>query len=580
MVVVAVARNRHVELAHAQRVERRHHHALARVETFLDLRPHVVQQGVSVRTHQHRQPLADIQHHDVRFAMRRQPARGPQQRQPQQPRQRLAGNAARQQQPECAEQRQRQREPARLRQPPQRERRFRQCLEHRPRQVEGHRRERPQPGTRTRVQRLQRGAEQRQRHHDQAPPRHRHQVGERPGERSLAEQHHGERQQSERGDRLRAEEIAQRVPVRLGQAPQQPGHAGEAEPETRRQRRQRIGQQHRDRGQRECIAHRLVAPPQARGHHDRDHQQRAHRGQREAGHGRVRRTAGRRRQSRRLRSRPAPRQARPQPPQPARGEREEARRQADVETRDRDQVGEPVGAQHVPVGIVQSTGIPQRQRPHEARRRRVDRIRDPHRHAVAPGIDAAPVREPSRRFRIADIAAGGNPLRQRMPLDVESPRIAQAARRAQPELQSPALAGMHAGARSGFVRPPIVVPGQLQQAAAQGCRRIVLHPETETGPTGLHPRQVDHAAGKHELPAFQLGRKLPVQAHRRMQPRQAEPEQQRPGQPRAPAAQPQPASAGEREREPRPCRQRRQQQAAARTCQQRHRRGDAEGRAH
>src|SRR5690606_17928502 len=109
----------------------------------------------------------------------------PQQWQQQQRRQRFPRHATRQQQPERAQQRERKREPRRFRQPPQRDRPVRQRFEQRPRGIETGRREPPRRPAPARMQRLEPGAGERQRHHHQAPPRDRHQVGQRPGQRSL-----------------------------------------------------------------------------------------------------------------------------------------------------------------------------------------------------------------------------------------------------------------------------------------------------------------------------------------------------------------------------------------------------------
>src|SRR3546814_17042302 len=69
--VVAVADDRRVQPPYAQRTQRGHADALAGVEAVRLRGAHVVQQAVAGRAHQHRQALADVQHHQFRLALPR-----------------------------------------------------------------------------------------------------------------------------------------------------------------------------------------------------------------------------------------------------------------------------------------------------------------------------------------------------------------------------------------------------------------------------------------------------------------------------------------------------------------------------
>ena len=103
----------------------------------------------------------------------RQVASGKQQRQPQQQGQRLARHATGQHQPERGQQRQRQREPVRFRQPGHGERAVGDAREHGPQRIEAPCRRLPREIAETRMQAVGQHAEQGQRDHHQAPPRHR-----------------------------------------------------------------------------------------------------------------------------------------------------------------------------------------------------------------------------------------------------------------------------------------------------------------------------------------------------------------------------------------------------------------------
>ena len=570
VVVVAMAEHGRIQPAHAQRVQGRHHRTFAGIEAVPHRRPHVVQQAVARGPHQDRQPLPDIDHHQLHFAMARQVQRRMQQWQPQQQRQRLAGHSARQQQPERRQQCQRQREPARLRQPGHRQRAVGDPRERRPQQVEGLRGQPPAGFTPPAMQAFRKHAQQGQRNHHQAPPRHRRQVGQRAGERGLPEQHHGQRQQAQRGHRLRRDESAQHRPASpplvRRQAPQQPRHPGKAEPESRAQYRQRIQQQQDDAAQREGVGKPLAASQAARRDQRRDHHRGTQGRQREAGHRRIRKRTGHRREAGGEWPRHVAAQAGNDPPRRRREQREEARDQADVEAGDRDQVGEPGRAQARPVAIVEATGIAKRQRTDEARGSHRQRRRDPPAHAFAPGIDPGRCREPQRQRRFQHVAGGRDARRHRLHFAIVATGVAQRLRYPQLHVEAPAAAGDQAGpvARIVVERP------DPQTLAAQRRRLgwIGIHHEFEAGAADFVQRQADDAPAHLMRLALQRGRDLPVQRGRGVQPGEAEAEQQDPQHPRAPRAPRQRDPGEQRQDQQRPCRQERPPQAGAHASQQ------------
>ena len=209
-----VADDRDIERAHAERAQRGHDRAFAGVVARVHRRAHVEQQRVRGGAHQHRQALPHVEHVHAEAPCAGKAREGQSKRQPQQQRERLARHAARQQQPERAEHRHRQREPARFGQPAK-------CESARAERVRtqatstsnANAAARHDPSAPPRVQRIQPGPEQRERHHDQAPPRNRDEIRERPGERRLPEQRDRQRQQPDRRDRLRGRERPQQRPA-------------------------------------------------------------------------------------------------------------------------------------------------------------------------------------------------------------------------------------------------------------------------------------------------------------------------------------------------------------------------------
>ncbi|MNV26243.1 hypothetical protein D3C71_1173600 [compost metagenome] len=360
---------------------------------------------------------------------------------------------------------------------------------------EGPCRQLPRPAPGAGQHRLQCGAQQRQRHHHQAPPRDRQQVDQRPGARSLPKQRHGQRQQRKRGHALRPQERAQPVHLLPRQAPDQPQHAGKAEPEPRGKQRQRICQQHGQGGQRQRLAHCRRPARAARRAHHRDHQHRPHRGQGEPGHCCIQRRAQHGRHGRRQWPGQATPEGRPQPPAERGQPRRAAGDQADVKAGDRNQVGQAQRTQIVPVGLAQPARVAQRERLHEARpapaHLRADRLG----HAFTPGRQ--PLGRPQRAGtgRVTYVARAGQPLQDRLPFAVEAARVTQAPRWPQAHGQLPARAGADMPARVGGVAR-LAMPAHHECAPSQRDRqgRIVVHLEQEAAAARAMHRQVGHPA--------------------------------------------------------------------------------------
>ncbi|MDT4846316.1 hypothetical protein FQZ97_803320 [compost metagenome] len=129
--------------------------------------------------------------------------------------------------------------------------------------------------------------------------------------------------------------------------------------------------------------------------------------------------------------------------------RREPREQGDVQARDRHQVGDAGGTEHVPVGTVDGALVAGDERGDHAGlapvvHAREDRIA----HGLARPLDRVPPRRAQQARRgVArpgpHMALGMHALLPRPQLAVEAMRIEVAVRRAQAHGQLPALAGMH-----------------------------------------------------------------------------------------------------------------------------------------
>ena len=239
---------------------------------------------------QHRLPLAHVEHPDIQRPLRRRGCSRTQQRQQQQQGKQAPRHAARHQQPEHAKSGQQQGRRPRLRQEDLRMTPSRGGLQQPPQQVHAACRG-PQHPLRGKLEpdREQPRAGQAARHYQQADPRHRHQVEAGAHHRGLPEKHDRQRQQAKAGHQLGAGETSPaRQAVQVGrQAPQQPGHAKEGQPEAGTEHGQRIQREHRQKRQRIGLPWPLPAAQQHGQQGRGDHQQAAHRGQPEARQRRV-----------------------------------------------------------------------------------------------------------------------------------------------------------------------------------------------------------------------------------------------------------------------------------------------------
>ena len=307
----------------------------------------------------------------------------------------------------------------------------------------------------------------------------------------------------------------------LRQTPQQPRNAAETQPETRGQHGQRIDHEDGDHRQRQRIDRPPAATRQACHRNDGDHQYRAHGRQRESRQCRVQHRAGEGRQHRRLRARHAATQRRPAPPQRAHQQCEESGDQTDMESGNRNEMGQSGRAQLRPVVVVQRPRIAQRERAYETRGRLRHRIGDPRGHRFAPRIDPARPARFMRELRIAHITCRRDPFDHRMLFAIDAAGIAQPARRTQLRRQRPSAAGSDAQTRRIHrlvVRIEIVVPRQPHPPPAQGLRLgcDVIHLQHEPGPSRFMLRQFNDRAGQLRLPMLHRQRQLTFQGERSM----------------------------------------------------------------
>ena len=187
-----------------------------------------------------------------------------------------------------------------------------------------------------------------------------------------------------------------------------------------------------------------------------------------------------------------------------------------------DQVSQTGGPQHLPIRIIQCTGITYRQGLHVTRRLPANRLANPRRHAFAPCLQASRRRQLLCRLR-SNQAACDNPLRQRVPLGIETTGVGQATRRTQPQRESPTCTGTQAHARPRLLGVKIVIPRQLQLPSPQRRQLIIgiVDTETEARAAWLDLRQRHHRADNRDFAAFQQRRQLRVQRPTSMQRRPA-----------------------------------------------------------
>src|SRR5690606_34092360 len=185
----------------------------------------------------------------------------------------LARHPAWQQQPEQGQRRQRQRENRGRRQRHLRQRQTRRDLQQPPEPAHQHIGGQQQPGGRQSQQQQANGG-QGQRQDQERQQRHRDQIQRQRQQRCLAEEGHTQRQQAQAQHPLRqprfARPASQACPMTRGsrciarQRPQQPGDAGEAEPETGTEDGQRVEQQDHQQRQRQTLRDAAVTTQQAR----------------------------------------------------------------------------------------------------------------------------------------------------------------------------------------------------------------------------------------------------------------------------------------------------------------------------
>ena len=533
VIIVAMADHQRIHARQAQRMDGRQHHGLAEVETGGIARTGVIDQQVIVRAHQHRQPLPHVEHPQPERSVGRRTARRQQQRQEQHRPEPAQRHPARHEHPQRTDHRQQQRVELHRRQIPVRPRPGGHALEQPPLRVDDPRGQPQHRRGQRRAQQQQQHPEQRARHDHETHHRHRDQVGQRTDQRRLAEEPQGQRQQRHGHQQLAGGEFVQEgtptAALRL-QAENQERHADEGQPESRRQHRQRIGQQDRDHRQRQRLRPAAAAPTATRQRHHRDHQQRTHGRQAEAGQRAVDHGEQQCRGGLRLRPRQTQRRWRPprvdQPGQP----HAEHRRHADVETGDRDQVRDAVRPCHRPVLLVEATRVADRE---GAQQRGIVRVMHARGDAAgdrrARAVHApARTREAAIAFILAYVAGGDDAALQRRALAVGAAGVEQRARALQTQQQAPT--------RARRERRRALVPRHGEQAV-QGQRPAVqlgaFDPQGEAAGIGTRQRQSVETADDEHVAAFQRARQPGLHRLR------AAP--QRPGDTQRQGAQPAPA---------------------------------------
>ena len=307
-----------------------------------------------------------------------------------------------------------------------------------------------------RVHLKQQCREQRERHEHEVEQRDRDEIHERPYERDLAEEYGRERQQRTADRPLQRADISGHArgaadarlrrelePARRGQREQDPDR-DEREPERRRQRREGIPDDDRKQRRSEDLERSDRAPAHEQRERDRDHQQRALRGDRETRERGVVRGARDARDRGDLEIEARERLRQPDPERTQHDEHEHAEH-ADVQARHGDEMARAGAPEVGPVLLGESIALPDRERRHERRGVRVlERIAYPLRDPRAqrePSARECRLHAQRERFgaHIARRTVSGDeqPL-----LVVEAAGIARAVRRAQPCDQPQALTGL------------------------------------------------------------------------------------------------------------------------------------------
>ena len=143
-----------------------------------------------------------------------------------------------------------------------------------------------------------------------------------------------------------------------------------------------------------------------------------------------------------------------------------------------DQMGQPGRAQELPIAIFQTARIAQRQCADIARGSGRNGGPDARGHVFTPGVDTFRFRLLMRPAGFAHVSGGCDALGKRVALAVESTRVAQPPRRTYLHYHFPARPGAQLHSRPRRLRVEIVVPGKLQQFAAQRfrLRTVVIDP--------------------------------------------------------------------------------------------------------
>ena len=356
---------------------------------------------------------------------------------------------------------------------------------------------------------------QRERRDHHRNQRDRERVGERAGERHLAEEQERRRREAD-GDRpLHASPLRE---ARLLAAParadvEDERNGAEGEPQAGGERRPRVGEDHGGERERQRAPGRdEPARPERRGDH-RHHPEGALRGHREAGEQRIGERRGDRRGCGRLARGEREREPRRAPPSPGRQPGSEPRDERHVQPRDAHEVRDPGAVEEPPLLRRDRALVAHRERGQDARRRRgAERFAKARAHRLAHLLDPIKKRPALAQLALhpplAHIAGRADAALEEPGLVVEAVRVREAPGAAQAQREFPALPGTHGGRG--------LVPADEELLRQPHRRRLRLQLEAGIGPGA---RQAgDHA---HHLDVAPLERRVepvrhaPVRACRR-----------------------------------------------------------------
>ncbi len=364
------------------------------------------------------------------------------------------------------------------------------------------------------VERQDRG-EQRERRNDHRHHGDRYRIGDRPGDRHLAEEQQRRRREADRDRPLHASPLRDGAPRRAPaeRAVEDEQHRAEGKPQSRREHRPGIEEDDHRESQRERAPRRCDLPaPQRRGD-DRHHPESALRRHAEAGDERV----AERRDDRRDRGRLARRQSQGErgnaPPAERDQPGDKARDHRDVQPGNAHQVRDAGAVEELPLLVRDGTLVADRERGKDSGgRRRAERCKETVAHDFSRLLDAihrtVSLSELALPAAVAHVTGRTYAALEQPRLVVEPVRIDETVRPPQAQRQEPALARMDRAREHGRrlfprARP---VPGDQQPARQLLAARRRLDVELEAQRALAARRQAGHDAHHGDIASLQLRR--------------------------------------------------------------------------